>query len=187
MPDADRIRFRHAEPTDAGPIAALHAESWRRHYRGAYSDTFLDGEVAAERLALWSEQLRARCPDQLTIVAEEAGSLVGFAHVVLDEDARWGALLANLHVAHTHQRQGIGSKLMALAARSAVEQRPASGLYLWVLEQNLPAQRFYEAQGGRRVGRDLVQAPGGGPGRLSGSPAKLRYAWSDPARLIVAR
>jgi hypothetical protein len=27
----------------------LHADSWRRHYRGAYADAFLDGDVLADR------------------------------------------------------------------------------------------------------------------------------------------
>ena len=39
---------------DAAEIAALHAESWRRHYRGAYSDSFLDGDVGEDRLAEWT-------------------------------------------------------------------------------------------------------------------------------------
>ena len=63
---------------------------------------------------------------------------------------------------------------------------PASGLYLWVLEQNVKAQAFYEALGGRRTERAEVTAPGGDSARLNGSPTKLRYAWPDPAILIRA-
>src|SRR6188768_3459087 len=48
---ADRgIGLRPATAGDAGQIAALHADSWRRHYRGAYSDAFLDGDVLTDRL-----------------------------------------------------------------------------------------------------------------------------------------
>ncbi|MEU4563183.1 hypothetical protein AB0F72_32800 [Actinoplanes sp. NPDC023936] len=50
-------RFRFAEAADAAGIAALHADSWRRHYRGAYSDSFLDGDVIADRHAVWSARL----------------------------------------------------------------------------------------------------------------------------------
>ena len=56
-------------------------------------------------------------------------------------------------------------------------------MYLWVLEQNNAAQAFYAAQGGRSAERAFVQSPGGLPGRLNGSPAKLRYVWPDAARL----
>ena len=45
MPAQDQLRFRAAERGDAAAIAALHAASWQRHYRGAFSDAFLDGEV----------------------------------------------------------------------------------------------------------------------------------------------
>jgi ribosomal protein S18 acetylase RimI-like enzyme len=183
----DRTQFRLAGAPDAEAIAALHAESWRRHYRGAYSDAFLDGDVAADRGAVWSDRLGDRRADYCTIVAEDADGVVGFAHTVLDDDATWGALLDNLHVAHTHQRRRIGSRLLTLTAESLIDQQPSSGLYLWVLEQNVAAQAFYRARGGACVGRGYAEPPGGDPGRLNGSPAKLRYAWADPATLVAAR
>jgi ribosomal protein S18 acetylase RimI-like enzyme len=179
------VQFRRAGTHDAGPVAALHADSWRRNYRGAYADTFLDGDVVTERLAFWTARLREQPADRFAIVAEEAGSLVGFAYSILDENPTWGAYLDNLHVAHTHQRQGIGTRLMALTAEAVIEQRPSSGLSLWVLEQNVRAQRFYEARGGRRVGRDRLHPPGGDPSRLRGEVYKLRYAWPDPATLLI--
>jgi ribosomal protein S18 acetylase RimI-like enzyme len=111
-------------------------------------------------------------------VAEDAGGLVGFAHTRFEDDGTWGALLDNLHVAHTHQRGGTGSKLLALTAGALAERRPASGLYLWVLEQNNTAQAFYSALGGRCVERAVVDPPGGDAARLHGTPRKLRYAWS---------
>ena len=36
------MSFRAAGPDDVHAVAGLHAESWQRHYRGAYSDAFLD-------------------------------------------------------------------------------------------------------------------------------------------------
>jgi ribosomal protein S18 acetylase RimI-like enzyme len=182
--DLERIRFRRADVSDAEPIAELHAESWRRHYRGAYSDSFLDGDVARDRRAVWGGRLSDPGPHSCTIVAEDGGALAGFAHTALDEDGTWGALLDNLHVAYTHQRAGIGSKLLVLSAGTVVRQRPRSGLYLWVLEQNRAAQTFYAALGGERVERDVVEPPGGDPSRLNGIPVKLRYAWPDPAALL---
>jgi ribosomal protein S18 acetylase RimI-like enzyme len=184
--DRDRISFRPAGASDAAAVAALHADSWRRNYRGAYTDAFLDREVLAERLAFWTARLRDQPANRFTIVAEESGSLVGFAHAALDEDPTWGAYLDNLHIAHTHQGRGLGTRLMALIAQAVIEQRPSSGLYLWVLEQNVRAQRFYEARGGSCVDRDLVHPPGGEPNRLCGNVPKLRYAWPDPTTLLLA-
>lgn len=185
---AQPVRLRRAGLQDAAAIAKLHAESWRRHYRGAYSDSFLDREVWAERLDAWSARLRDGDAKACTVVAErrvdERPCVVGFAHVVFDEDPRWGALLDNMHVCHSCKRSGIGTRLMALTARKLLARRACGGLYLWVLEQNRAAQAFYEARGGLRVERAPVGPPGGMPTRLQGSPWKLRYAWGDPSTLL---
>ena len=184
MSHPDGLQFRRAAFSDASEIAALHADSWRRHYRGAYSDAFLDGDVGADRLAVWSERLRAPDSGRWTVLAEDESGLVGFAHTVFDDDATWGALLDNLHVAYGVKRRGIGSRLLELTARAVTERPASTGLYLWVLELNLEAQAFYQAHGGTCVGRVDISPPGGIPGRLKGSPVALRYAWPDPAVLL---
>ncbi|MGH3210969.1 MAG: GNAT family N-acetyltransferase [Trebonia sp.] len=191
MSAPDELRFLAAEPGDAPAIAALHADSWRRHYRGAFSDAFLDGEVTAFLLDRWSRRLAAPDPRARTILAElkqagdDAVRLVGLAHTVLDDDPAWGALLDNLHVAHGLKRQGVGTRLMSLTAQAVVTERPGSSLYLWVLEQNTHARVFYEARGGVCVERSEVRPPAG-PSSLNGRPMGLRYAWPDPAKLLSA-
>ncbi|WP_149829535.1 GNAT family N-acetyltransferase [Streptomyces tailanensis] len=169
--------LRIAGLADAVGVARLHADSWRRHYRGAYADAFLDGDVVADREAVWSSRLAE--PDVgVTILAEDGGGLLGFVHVVLDEDAVWGSLVDNLHVSHHRRRTGVGGLLLIRAAEE-VAGRAVSGssLYLWVLEQNRAARKFYEAYGGLCVEKAAVSPPGGHPERLDGTPAKLRVAW----------
>ncbi len=51
MADLDGLRFRLASPADAKAVADLHADSWRRHYRGAYSDAFLAVAPSSPRTA----------------------------------------------------------------------------------------------------------------------------------------
>jgi ribosomal protein S18 acetylase RimI-like enzyme len=176
-------QFRIAGPADADAVASLHAASWRRHYRGAYSDAFLDGDVLSDRLTVWTDRLREPDPGRCTILAEDGG-LVGFANTVLDDDPTWGALLDNLHVADGHKRRGIGSRLLALTAEAVMDRPEMTGLYLWVLERNVDAQAFYEGRGGRYVERCPASPPGGIASRLTGSPAKLRYAWPEPSALL---
>jgi GNAT superfamily N-acetyltransferase len=178
------VAFRRARPEEAVSVARLHADSWRRHYRGAYADDFLDGDIEGDRLAVWTRRLASHDGGATTILAEDGRDLVGFVHVIFDEDPRYGALIDNLHVVFDAKRGGIGTQLMARAA-AAVAERGRGGLYLWVLEQNTAAQAFYDARGGRCTGRRLVQPPGGIPERLNGSPVALRYAWADPATLTV--
>ncbi len=174
------MRFRVAGPEDAPAVATLHADSWRRHYRGAYSDAFLDGDVLADRLAVWAAKLRDGDPRRCTIVAHERDAMVAFANTIFDEHPTWGSLLGNLHVAHRHQRRGVGARLLALTAAQLVERAQRGALHVWVLEQNVDAQGFYEACGAANVGREPVDAPGGVPGRLTGAPMKLRCAWAQP-------
>ena len=112
-----------------------------------------------------------------------ASEVVGFANTVFDRDPTWGALLDNLHVGNRHKRRGTGSRLLALTAKAVMARPERTGLYLWVLEQNVDAQAFYEARGGRCVGRDLASPPGGIASRITGSPAELRYAWPEPTEL----
>lgn len=172
------VHYRRATEGDVEGIARLHADSWRRNYRGAYLDSYLDGDVVTERVATWTERLSAGTAT-VTIVADEDGVVVGLAHTLLDEDPRWGALLDNLHVSHALKRAGIGTRLMAETAAAVMAARPGQGLHLWVLEQNTAGQAFYEARGGRRVGQKLAGPfPGGGR-----APA-LRYAWPDPSTLL---
>jgi ribosomal protein S18 acetylase RimI-like enzyme len=184
MTSPDDLRLRAADAHDAAAVAGLHADSWRRHYRGAFSDAFLDGDVAGYLLAEWTGRLSAPGPQACTIVAELGGEVVGLAHTQLGAAAEWGALLDNLHVSYGLKRLGIGTRLLALTAQAVLDRAPASGLYLWVLEQNAGARAFYTARGGTCVETSRVPPPGGDPSRLNGSPMGLRFAWPDPSRLL---
>jgi ribosomal protein S18 acetylase RimI-like enzyme len=185
-PDAAAgLTYRSARPGDALAIAGLHADSWRRHYRGAYSDAFLDDEAASFLGDMWTGRFAAPDPQARTVLAERDGTVVGLAHTILGSHLTWGALLDNLHVSYGMKRQGVGTRLLALSARAVLEAVPSSGLYLWVLEQNAAARAFYEARGGSCVDHRPVGAPGGDAARLNGRPVGLMMAWPDPSRLVL--
>ncbi|MBV1853798.1 GNAT family N-acetyltransferase [Catellatospora tritici] len=184
MRHSTSLVWRTAAPDDAEAVARLHADSWRRLYRGAYADAFLDGDVVADRLAVWSARLAAPA-GSVTVLAEDGPDLAGFVHVVLDEGGRWGSLVDNLHVTASRHRGGIGAELMARAAQAVLAQAATPTMYLWVLAQNTAAQGFYRAVGGVPVERGLVAPPGGVPQRLHGAPAKLRFSWPDAAPLAA--
>ena len=169
---------------DIGAVARLHTDSWRRHYRGMYADHYLDGDLFGERLAVWTERIRSGDPNRFTLMAEHEGVPVGFAHVLLDADPKWGTLVENLHVAHEAQGKGIGSLLLDRVARIVTEQRPGTGIYLWVLELNKQATAFYIARGGVLADSQPSSAPGGNPGNLHGHPLRIRVTWPDPEPLV---
>ncbi|MFD5258625.1 GNAT family N-acetyltransferase [Streptomyces bobili] len=115
-------------------MALLHADSRRRHCRGAYSDAFLDGDVEADRRPVRSSRLSAPS-SSATVVAEEDTGLAGFVHVVFDEDGRWGSLVDHLHVTRHRRRTGLGTALFSRAAAAVAEHARGNAMYLWVLEQ----------------------------------------------------
>jgi GNAT superfamily N-acetyltransferase len=165
------MRYRKATEADAKAIATLHAESWRAHYRGAYRDEYLDGEVFEDRLRVWEARLSAPAPNQFVILAEEDDDLIGFACTYGAYDESWGSLLDNLHVRPESHGQGVGLRLMSEVAAWCRANYPGYGLYLWVLESNHRAQRFYQHLGANDQGGEISKPPGGG--QIHGR----RYAW----------
>jgi GNAT superfamily N-acetyltransferase len=181
------VRYRRARREDAAAIAALHADSWRHHNRGMYSDAFLDGAVDPDRLVTWTSRAEQPRPDVCVLVAEAEGVVVGFSYTIGDEDPDFGSMLENLHVERTRKGHGIGTRLMATTAEVLLERGTAGGLYLWVLEPNTAARAFYEARGGRCVERRISPPPGGDPAHLVGAPRLCRYVWPDLADVLVPR
>lgn len=167
--------LRPAGVADADAVGALHAASWRAHYRGAYADAYLDGDLVGERCGVWRTRL-ADPRGAVTVLAEDAGAVVGFVHVVVDDDPRWGSLVDNLHVTSGRRGSGIGTALHAAAVAAVLRSAGMPRMYLWVLEQNTAAQRFYAARGGRHVETVPV---GGDPARLNGAPNKQRIVWDQ--------
>jgi ribosomal protein S18 acetylase RimI-like enzyme len=178
------VRLRPATVDDAERVADLHSDSWRRHYRGAYADSFLDRDVLADRRREWSTRLTAPGNSE-TILADDGGRLVGFVHVRFDEDPVWGSLVDSLHVAGDLRRQGLGTRLLSHAALAIAGQAAGLAMFLWVLQQNTAAQHFYLALGGASVETAIVSPPGEDSRRLNGIPYRLRIAWKDATQLIL--
>lgn len=176
------VVFRDATAVDTAGIAKLHADSWRLHYRGAFTDEYLDGEIFEEREAVWRERLSAPARNQYVVVAEDAGELVGFACAYGADDERWGTLLDNVHVRADRQSSGLGARLISYVAKWSAANHPRCGLYLWVLGQNVRAQSFYTRLGGRDVAVVMwVPSPGG-----RDAVPLHRYAWASADDVVTA-
>lgn len=137
------LTYRLANTGDALKIAQLHARSWQENYRGSYSDHFLDHEVHKDRAAVWEKRLTSPAANQFTVVAEDEDKLLGFVCAFLDADPVYGTLIDNLHVSAETKGKGVGKELIRKVAAISVENNPLSQLYLWVLEANIPAYKFY--------------------------------------------
>lgn len=161
---------------DADAIAALHTESWRDAYRGLVPDDYLDGPLLDERLAFWRARLARPSDARLTLKAMSGAQMVGFACVLRDEDPEWGPLLDNLHVKPALKGRGIGTRLLQASRDWAAQVAPEQTLHLWVIENNLPARRFYDRQGGVVDRRSLHEMSAGVV------IAAVRYVWPPLGR-----
>ncbi len=131
----------------------------------------------------------ARPANSMTVAAEDDTRLVGFMHVVFDDDDRWGSLIDNLHITQDRRRTGIGTALLTCAAEADAERATGKSTYLWAFERTPPLSNSTESSAilpslrrhlhRRRNGA----APGGVPTRLNGSPNRLRFTWPDASLL----
>jgi GNAT superfamily N-acetyltransferase len=171
------IGYRPATPSDAEAIAALHARSWRENYRGSFHDAFLDGDLLGERLRAWGERLARPPGNQLVQLALDGGELVGFVCAYGAHDPAWGSLVDNLHVAQAAKRKGVGAALMRQTGAWLAPRYGGLEVYLWVLEVNAAARRFYERVGARNAGVSTMETHGGAVVR------SCRYVWPGPELL----
>ncbi|HET9724706.1 MAG TPA: GNAT family N-acetyltransferase [Actinomycetota bacterium] len=142
------IRIREADPTDAEAIAGIHVRSWQTAYRGLLTDEYLDGLSVEERLEQHRGALSAP-GEHRTWVAEEGGTVVGFAVTGPSQDAdadeKTGELYA-IYLEPDRLGQGVG-KLLSDHATRDLRERGFQTATLWVLGSNEGARRFYEREG----------------------------------------
>lgn len=171
------ISYESADIEDIKEIAQLHTRSWQVHYRNIYTDDYLDKELAADRLKVWTDRFSNLNDNQFVIKAMNNGVMVGFACTYLYKDPEYGALLDNLHVLPEAQGCGVGRNLMLLSAKWVTEHSPESGLYLYVLDQNKKAIEFYRKRGPEISEPFNYENPG------IGIDSVLRCSWTPPIEI----
>ena len=174
------MTIRAATAADASAVAELHAASWRVAYRGMYSDAFLDGPVFDDRRRVWQTRLAAPPDGQCVLLDDDGTRLRGFICTYAAHDPEWGALIDNLHVTPDLRGNRLGDALMAAGARWLLTAAPDAPVYLWALEGNAPARRFYERLGGRLAETVVTEHTDGGRG------PSCRYVWPSPASILAA-
>jgi ribosomal protein S18 acetylase RimI-like enzyme len=139
--------------------------TWQVAYRGQLPDDFLDELTSTipQRTQFWDRAIRA-APErhQHQLVAIDDGVVVGFVTYGPPDTASVpgaGELYA-IYLDPSHWGRGYGRALMRAAERGLAEAG-FSKAYLWVLETNARARRFYEIAGWRADGETKVDHRGG--------------------------
>jgi ribosomal protein S18 acetylase RimI-like enzyme len=160
------VMVRPARHDDAPVLADLHLQVWDEAYAGLIDSALLRARRERPRPVregMWRERLAA-CP---TWVAESDGQIVGWVQAGAGRDPdEPGLELMSLYVISAVYGTGIGRRLMF----EAIADRPA---YLWVLEGNERAIRFYERHGFRFDGKAKPDPP-------YGTDLCMRRPWREP-------
>lgn len=131
------VTIRRAKPDDATGLTAVKVASWRDAYDEIFPDAFL--ESLHYPTQYWDRHL-----DGL-LVATERDDVVGYCSHAPADDEDWGEIRA-IYVHPSHQRKGLGSRLLARGL-SGLEDRGFDRALLWVIDSNHRARSFYEARG----------------------------------------
>lgn len=146
------MRIREAVPADAEAIAAVRVAGWRYAYAGVMPQTYLDAMSEGEDAARHRERLSApRAGARDLVAVDDAGTVTGWVSCgpyreddgePLPSDAELYALYVRPDLIGT----GVGRRLTD-AARGRAAAGGAQRLFVWVVEGNAGARRFYECAG----------------------------------------
>ena len=160
------LAIRDASPADLPRLARLHVDTYNETHVGPLGS----GPTVALRERQWRDKLEQLTATNFVLVIETPEQeLVGFTWVHPADEPKWGARLNKIYLRRTHQRQGLGHRLV----REAVDRLLSNGIasmMLFTEPDNVPACRFYEKLGGVR---QLDEQ-----GRFGGM-----YGWPDLAAL----
>jgi len=174
------IRLRSAVPRDAEAIARVQHASWRGAYLGMLPHEVLVALDEAQGAAFWERILMRSERVDAVLVGELEDDVMGFVSFgpIRERIPGYSGEIYAIYVLPEAQGCGIGTALMARAARTLVQHRHL-GATVWVLEENRLARRFYERLGGLPLGtpKELRYA-----GRRYEAVREVAYGWPDLRR-----
>lgn len=151
------LAIRPATIADAAQIARVHVIAWQVAYEELVPREYLDRLDIGDRTHQWQSILSGKSttvgvPQSSDLVADLDGQVVGFANVGRfredPEDQTLGELWA-MYVDPASWGTGVGDALMATTLEE-LNHLGTTTAFLWVLEGNGRARRFYERHGWRQ-------------------------------------
>jgi len=149
------VIIRIANIEDAEEIATVHTRAWHESYHTLIDQDFLRNTITLERnlprriAALEKAATGHGHPHYVAVLPDQG--IVGFAccgewRAAGGWDEPEGEISA-IYLLDSAKRTGIGRKLFQTCARDLLEKNMKT-MGLWVLQDNLPARKFYESMGG---------------------------------------
>ncbi len=165
--------IRPATTADKSALTALHWASWQANYRHILPPDFVDGPLGTHIAQIWDDRFAATPTPPLILLDDRPEGPAGFVAAFAEPPLLY---IDNLHAAPALRGQGIGPRLLSALAERAIAMG-LTGAYLWVLDGNTPAFRFYDRLGGVQTQHQIES--------LWGHPtAETRYDWADLGAFI---
>ncbi|MEI6216980.1 MAG: GNAT family N-acetyltransferase [Actinomycetes bacterium] len=143
------LLVRQAQLDDAQQIALVHVETWQNSYLGLIPDSYLQSLSVPQREETWKKKLEAETSATHTLVAEIAGTVIGFIDVGASRDGdspeNQGEIYA-IYVDQDKQGFGIGTQLLN-QAMAFLKGSGFTSVALWVLAENSSSRLWYETRG----------------------------------------
>lgn len=154
------IHFRMATAADAGLISHIYASSWRKSYRGLINQDYLDrlpDDYWVPSIRSWLSSGRL---DALMVYEDKQPIGCACYGRGRDEDhGTWGEIVS-IYLAPDWMGQGYGGQLLE-ETLNKLRKQGFQRFYLWMLQGNQRAARFY-ARHGFKVTSDTVAYKIGG-------------------------
>ena len=136
---------------DAEVVGNIYANSWKAAYRGIVPQAYLDGLAGSMWLAVLRDE------QYQSYLAMDGEAYIGASAVCAARDESmvgWGEIVS-LYLLPTYFGSGYAEPLFRRVVE-ALRMQGYQQIYLWVLEENARARRFYEKQGFAANGDRLV-------------------------------
>lgn len=150
--------IRRAGRGDARTLAEIHIQTWRETYAGIMPEEILAGLDVDKWTQTWRDAFAgADDPAFAVFLAHDLGGAPsGFLTCRRQTSQKllplgYDGEITHLYLLRRLHRQGVGRRLSQIAARRLLDKGCAAAA-LWVLRDNPPARRFYEALGAAPTG-----------------------------------
>ncbi len=152
------MEIRRIRETDSrAEVSRVYEESWKHAYRGIIPQAYLDAIPQGQ----WAKKPDA--DGMRTLVVTDGGHIVGtssFCRSRFQDTADFGEIVS-IYFLPAYMGKGYGKPLLD-AAVAELSSMGFRDVFLWVLEENARARRFYEKCGFRCADIYISDEIGGG-------------------------
>ena len=132
------MNVRIADQKDSNIVGNVHFMAWKSAYRGIFPDEYIDSDTPSKRSEEFLDSVK---DDRCTyFLLEEAGQAAGIVKIREEDNT---LEIESIYILDEYRGKGFGRQFIDFIKT----YRPQADIFLWVLEVNTNARRFYENNG----------------------------------------